>query len=42
MFAIQWKCLIVDENSQKVIDNVVSEDDILNNNIASTSLLHPE
>lgn len=42
VFAIQWKCLIVDENSQKVIDNVVSEDDILNNNIASTSLLHPE
>jgi hypothetical protein len=33
----QWKCLIVDENSKKIIDNVVKEDDILNNNIASWS-----
>jgi syntaxin-binding protein 1 len=32
-----WKCLIVDENSKKIIDNVVKEDDILNNNIASWS-----
>lgn len=31
----QWKCLVVDENSKKIIDNVVKEDDILNNNIAS-------
>ncbi|KAF5970933.1 syntaxin-like protein-binding protein sec1-like protein [Fusarium bulbicola] len=30
-----WKCLIVDENSKKIIDNVVKEDDILNNNIAT-------
>lgn len=32
---LQWKCLVVDENSKKIIDNVVKEDDILNNNIAS-------
>ncbi|CAM1511763.1 Fc.00g092760.m01.CDS01 [Cosmosporella sp. VM-42] len=30
-----WKCLIVDENSKKIIDNAVKEDDILNNNIAT-------
>ncbi|KAH8173567.1 hypothetical protein LIA77_07822 [Sarocladium implicatum] len=30
-----WKCLIVDDNSKKIIDNVVKEDDILNNNIAT-------
>ncbi|KAF4977000.1 hypothetical protein FZEAL_6420, partial [Fusarium zealandicum] len=37
-----WKCLIVDENSKKIIDNVVKEDEILNNNIASSSnLSHP-
>ncbi|KAH7312435.1 Sec1 family superfamily [Stachybotrys elegans] len=30
-----WKCLIVDEKSKKIIDNVVKEDDILNNNIAT-------
>ncbi|EYB29742.1 hypothetical protein FG05_09686 [Fusarium graminearum] len=30
-----WKCLIIDENSKKIIDNVVKEDDILNNNIAT-------
>jgi syntaxin-binding protein 1 len=30
-----WKCLIVDEYSKKIIDNVVKEDDILNNNIAT-------
>ena len=32
----QWKVLIVDEGSQRIIDNVVKEDDILNQNIAST------
>ncbi|KAH7016915.1 Sec1-like protein [Ilyonectria destructans] len=30
-----WKCLIVDANSKKIIDNAVKEDDILNNNIAT-------
>jgi syntaxin-binding protein 1 len=31
----QWKILIVDEDSQKLINNVVKEDDILNLNITS-------
>lgn len=35
--APQWKILIVDEDSQKLITNVVKEDDILNSNITSTS-----
>ncbi|RDA85676.1 hypothetical protein CP532_4634 [Ophiocordyceps camponoti-leonardi (nom. inval.)] len=30
-----WKCLIVDNTSKRIIDNVVKEDDILNNNIAT-------
>ncbi|PHH61683.1 hypothetical protein CDD82_2120 [Ophiocordyceps australis] len=30
-----WKCLLVDATSQKLLDNVVKEDDILNNNIAT-------
>jgi syntaxin-binding protein 1 len=30
-----WKILIVDEDSQKLINNVVKEDDILNLNITS-------
>ncbi|RSL71810.1 hypothetical protein CEP54_001116 [Fusarium duplospermum] len=34
-----WKCLIVDENSKKIIYNVVKEDDILNNNIATIELI---
>lgn len=34
----QWKCLIVDENSKKIVDNAVKADDILNSNIASQSL----
>ncbi|EHK99610.1 putative protein transport protein sec1 [Glarea lozoyensis 74030] len=29
-----WKVLVIDENSKKIIDNVVKEDDILNENIA--------
>jgi syntaxin-binding protein 1 len=33
--AAQWKILIVDEDSQKLINNVVKEDDILNLNITS-------
>lgn len=32
----QWKVLVIDETSKKIIDNVVKEDDILNENIAST------
>jgi len=28
--------LVIDEGSQKILDNVVKEDDILNENIAST------
>ena len=31
----QWKILIVDEDSQRLINNVVKEDDILNLNITS-------
>lgn len=34
---LQWKCLIVDENSKKIVDNAVKADDILNSNIASQS-----
>ncbi|KAJ6445031.1 Sec1 family superfamily [Purpureocillium lavendulum] len=30
-----WKCLVVDETSRKILDNAVKEDDILNNNIAT-------
>ncbi|RYP16843.1 hypothetical protein DL765_004864 [Monosporascus sp. GIB2] len=30
-----WKVLVVDESSKKIIDNVVKEDDILNHNIAN-------
>ncbi|KAJ9132547.1 Sec1 family superfamily [Pleurostoma richardsiae] len=30
-----WKVLVVDETSKKIIDNVVKEDDILNQNIAN-------
>ncbi|KAG6223375.1 hypothetical protein E4U26_004565 [Claviceps purpurea] len=30
-----WKCLIVDENSRKIVDNVVTEDEVLNINIAT-------
>jgi len=31
----QWKVLVIDEGAKKIIDNVVKEDDILNENIAS-------
>jgi hypothetical protein len=38
----QWKVLIVDEASRKVLDCVASEDDILNLNITSkTCALQP-
>lgn len=30
-----WKILVVDKDSKKIIDNVVKEDDILNHNIAN-------
>lgn len=33
---MQWKVLVIDEAAKKIIDNVVKEDDILNENIAST------
>jgi syntaxin-binding protein 1 len=36
MTTAQWKILIVDDDSQKLINNVVKEDDILNLNITST------
>lgn len=31
----QWKVLVVDEFSKKILDNVAKEDDILNQNVAS-------
>lgn len=31
----EWKVLVVDEDSRKVLDNVVKEDDILNENITN-------
>lgn len=31
----QWKVLVVDEASRKLIDNAVKEDDILNLNVTS-------
>ncbi|KAL7807615.1 syntaxin binding protein 1 [Trichoderma gracile] len=34
-----WKCLIVDETSKKIVDNVVKSDDILNSNIATIELI---
>ncbi|KAG6006993.1 hypothetical protein E4U21_006513 [Claviceps maximensis] len=30
-----WKCLIVDETSSKIVDNAVTEDEVLNSNIAT-------
>ncbi|KAG6030212.1 hypothetical protein E4U41_000153 [Claviceps citrina] len=30
-----WKCLIVDETSKKIVDNAVTEDEVLNSNIAT-------
>lgn len=35
--AFQWKVLVVDTQSKKLLDNAVAEDDILNQNIASES-----
>ena len=34
---LQWKVVVVDETSRKLIDNAVSEDDILNLNVTSRS-----
>lgn len=31
----QWKVLIVDEDSKRILDNVLKQDDILNENITS-------
>jgi syntaxin-binding protein 1 len=31
----QWKVLVIDEGAKKIVDNVLKEDDILNENIAS-------
>jgi syntaxin-binding protein 1 len=31
--------LVIDEGAKKIIDNVVKEDDILNENIASTYMI---
>jgi syntaxin-binding protein 1 len=31
----QWKVLVVDEQTKKLLDNVLKEDDILNENITS-------
>jgi syntaxin-binding protein 1 len=31
----QWKVLVLDETSKKLIYNVLKEDDILNENVAS-------
>lgn len=36
----QWKVLVIDEGAKKIIDNVVKEDDILNENIASKEHIH--
>jgi hypothetical protein len=35
----QWKVMIVDEDSRKLIDNVVKEDEILDLNITSMAPL---
>lgn len=32
---LQWKVLVLDATSKKLVDNAVKEDDILNHNIAS-------
>lgn len=36
--AEQWKVLVADEQSKKLLDNVLKEDDILNENITSVYL----
>lgn len=35
----EWKVMVVDEASRKLIDNVVNEDDILNENITNIELI---
>ncbi|KAH8880667.1 Sec1 family protein [Thozetella sp. PMI_491] len=34
-----WKVLVIDEHSKKIVDNVVKEDDILNQNIANIEMI---
>lgn len=36
LHGLQWMVLVIDDAAKKLIDNAVNEDDILNNNIAST------
>jgi len=36
----QWKVLVLDESSRKLLDNVIKEDDILNENITRRSPFH--
>lgn len=33
--ALQWKVLVVDETSRKLVNNATSEEDILNLNVTS-------
>lgn len=33
---LQWKVLVVDETSRKILVNSVKEDDVLNHNVTST------
>ncbi len=35
---IQWKVLVLDSGSKKLVDNAVKEDDILHENITRQSL----
>lgn len=32
----QWKVLVLDESSRRLLENIIKEDDILNENITST------
>lgn len=34
-YSQKWKVLVLDENSHKLVDNVVKQDDILNENVTS-------
>lgn len=37
VLALQWKVLVVDETSRKLVNNATSEEDILNFNVTSMS-----
>ena len=39
LIMLQWKVLVVDETSRKLLDNTVNEDDILRNNITRKVLV---